>query len=91
MNAEIVTVYDTPWVTSPDEVITAALRQLDAQSSVHEDLIADQSFFEGRSIQELARTQGVAPVTDLSVFAGGIPDDEDVDEMLKEIYRLREP
>ena len=52
-------------------------------------LLGDQSFFEGKSIQELAQSQGVGPVKDISVFAGGIPDDEDVDEMLDEIYRAR--
>jgi hypothetical protein len=53
-------------------------------------LLGDRSFFAGKSIQELARSQGVTPVEDISVFAGGIPDDEDVDKMLEEIYRLRD-
>jgi hypothetical protein len=51
--------------------------------------VGDRSFFEGKSIQELAQPQGVGPVEDISVFAGGIPDDEEVDEMLEEIYRAR--
>jgi len=54
-------------------------------------LLGDRSFFEGKSIQELAQSQGVGPVKDIAVFAGGIPDDEDedIDEMLDEIYRAR--
>jgi hypothetical protein len=51
----------------------------------------NREFFDGKSLAELAREQGVVPITGISVFAGGIPDDEDVDEMLDEIYRLREP
>jgi len=55
------------------------------------NLLADSDFFKGKSIAELAHEQGVGPVMDISVFAGVIPDDDDVDEMLAEIYRLREP
>jgi hypothetical protein len=54
-------------------------------------LLRDRSFFEAKSLQQLAREQGVGPVKDISVFAGGFPEDEDIDEMLEEIYRLREP
>jgi hypothetical protein len=54
-------------------------------------LLGDRSFFQGKSLQELAQAQGVAPVKDISVFAGGFPEDEDIDELLEEIYRLREP
>jgi hypothetical protein len=53
--------------------------------------LADSDFFKGKSIGELAREQGVGPIKDIRVFAGVIPDDDDVDEMLAEIYRLREP
>jgi len=48
-------------------------------------------FFAGKSLSELACEQGVGPIEDVGVLAGGIPDDENVDEMLGEIYRLREP
>jgi hypothetical protein len=68
-----------------------ASRQPDASLPVDRLLLGDRSFFEGRSIQELAQSQGVGPVKDIRVFAGGIPDGEEVDEMLEEIYRLREP
>ena len=52
-------------------------------------LASDRDFFVGKSILELAQSQGVAPVEDIGVFAGGLPEDEDLDEMLDEIYRLR--
>jgi hypothetical protein len=55
------------------------------------DSCGDPEFFQGKSLSELAREQGVGPVKDISVFAGVIGEDEDVDEMIKELYRLREP
>jgi hypothetical protein len=54
-------------------------------------LLGDRSFFEAKMLQEMAQAQGLGPVKDTSAFAGGIPDDEDVDEMLEEIHRMREP
>jgi hypothetical protein len=54
-------------------------------------LLGDRSFFAGKSLQELAQSQGVGPVKDIRVFAGGFPEGEDLDELLEEIYRLREP
>jgi len=54
-------------------------------------LLGGRSFFEAKTLQELAQAQGVGPVKDISVFAGGFPEDEDIDELLEEIYRLREP
>ena len=54
-------------------------------------LLGDRSFFEGKSLQELAQSQGVGPVKDIAVFTGGFPEGEDLDELLEEIYRLREP
>ena len=54
-------------------------------------LLRDRSFFQPKTLQELAREQGVGPVKDIAVFAGGFPEDEDLDELLEEIYRMREP
>ena len=51
----------------------------------------NHDFFVGKSILELAQSQGVPPVKDIGVFAGGIPEEENLDEMLDEIYREREP
>ena len=61
------------------------------QPSTDNRQLGDSEFFNGKSIAELAREQRVGPVRDIRDFAGVIPDDEDVDEMLAEIYRLREP
>ena len=51
--------------------------------------LGDSDFFKGKSISELAREQGVGPVKDIRVFAGVIPDDEDVDEMLAQLDAMR--
>ena len=91
MNTEILTRDSAPLVRPLGYVMAQASRLLDAPLPDDKHLLRDRSFFEGKSIQELAQSQGVGPVKDISVFAGGIPDDEDVDEMLEEIYRLREP
>ncbi len=91
MDTEILTIGDTPWVTPPDEVMAAASQLICASLAVDKHLSSDRSFFEGKAIKEVAQSQGVGRTKDISVFAGGIPDDEDVDEMLEEIYRLREP
>jgi len=53
--------------------------------------LGDRSFFQPKTLQELAKDQGVDPVKDISVFAGGFPEEEDIDEMSEELYRLREP
>ncbi len=45
--------------------------------------------FANRSIEELAVSQGVEPVLDPYTLAGGLPDDEDVDDVLDWIYRRR--
>jgi len=89
MNAEIVMV-ETRWVRLPEEAISAVGR-LDARLPTGEPSLGNRSFFEGKSIRELAESQGGGLLQDIRVFAGGIPDDEDIDEMLEEIYRLREP
>lgn len=83
-------IIETDWARDLDEVIHTA-RLLDAPLAGQNSLGSNRDFFAGKSLTELAREQGVGPVEDISVFAGGIPEDEDVDEMLDEIYRLREP
>jgi hypothetical protein len=52
-------------------------------------VLRDRSFFERKSLSELAREQGVGPVTDIRVFAGGFPEYEDLDELLAELDRIR--
>jgi hypothetical protein len=83
-------IVETPWARPPEEVIAEG-RALGGRLTADDLLLEDRDFFSGKSLAELAREQGVGPVRDFSVFAGVIPDDEDVDAMLAEIYRLREP
>jgi len=51
--------------------------------------LSDQSFFADVSIADLIAASNVQPLNDPSVLAGGIPPDEDMDEMLKVIYDAR--
>jgi hypothetical protein len=51
--------------------------------------LADQSFFTNPSLAELIAASNAQPLNDPTVLAGGLPDDEDVDVMLKEIYDAR--
>jgi hypothetical protein len=94
---------DTPLLA--DDFARAALMSSKAQRLAEVEAVAhsnaplhrngpplgDRSFFERKSVSELAREQGISPIHDIGVLAGGLPDDEDIDEMLEEIYRLREP
>lgn len=54
----------------------------DLQSSLSE-------FFTNRSIEDLAKVQSVGPIKDIRVLSGGIPEDEDIDAFLQEIYGTR--
>lgn len=51
--------------------------------------LGDNDFSKGKSISELAREQGVGPVKDISIFAGVIPEDVDVDEVLAQLEAMR--
>lgn len=53
------------------------------------ETLEDQSFFANPSLEELIAASNVKPISDPSVFAGWVPDDEDVDEMVKYIYDSR--
>ena len=46
------------------------------------------SFFEAKTIDQLIAEQGVRPVTDFTAFSGAFPD-EDIDDMLADIYADR--
>ena len=52
-------------------------------------LIGAKDFYAGRSLEQLAETQGVAPLDNPKVLAGGFPDSDDVDEFLEDIYSSR--
>lgn len=46
-------------------------------------------FFSGKSLEELAKAQGIEPLRKLSGLKGGWPDDEPLDEFLDKTYRDR--
>ncbi len=78
---------ETPWSKPLEDAIAAAPR-LGAQLADDKALLGDSDFFTGKSLAELAREQGVGPVRDIRVFAGGFPDDVDVDELLAQLEEL---
>jgi hypothetical protein len=49
----------------------------------------EKHFFANLSIEEIARIQSVSPLDDPSVLSGGIPEGEDVEEFVREIYDAR--
>ena len=57
--------------------------------SVSQLFLGEREFRKGRSLEELAVIQGVEPLTNPRVLAGGFPEDEDVDSFLEEIYSTR--
>jgi len=65
-----------------DKVAIRSIEPIDPLSVTAAD------FFTGKSIQELAKAQGIEPLRKLSVLKGG-PDDEPLDEFLDETYRDR--
>jgi len=52
--------------------------------------LANRDFFVGKSLTELAREAGAKPIRNISVFAGGFPEDEDLDELLAALERIRD-
>ena len=48
------------------------------------------AFLAPHSFGDLARLQGVRPLENINVLAGGFPEDEDIDEFLSDIYKHRE-
>ena len=72
-----------------EEPGTAAPQHPQGRRPIGKHLLEDSDFFRGKSLAELAREQGVGPVKDISVFAGGIPDDEDVDKLVAQLEELR--
>ena len=53
-------------------------------------LMKAAAFWAPDSFEELARLQGVKPLEDVNVLAGGFPEVEDIDEFLRDIYEHRE-
>lgn len=62
--------------------------RVDKDKELQDWQATSEEFFAGRTLEELAVTQGVEPLLHIGDLAGGLPDDEDVDEMLW-IYRRR--
>jgi len=52
-------------------------------------LTGGRDFFTNRSMEELAKVQGVKPSKNSKAFSGGWPADEDLDAFLEEIYSSR--
>jgi hypothetical protein len=87
MASQIQTVTSAHWMRKPGAAVAAS----EAQVLPTTEFAGNPDFFTVKSIRELAESQGVVPVRDIRIFAGGISDEENLDEMLEEIYRLREP
>ncbi len=51
--------------------------------------ISGVSFFAPKTIDQLIAEQGIRPIADLAVLSGALPDD-DLDDLVAEIYRSRE-
>lgn len=51
--------------------------------------LGEDDFFAESTIAELAQMQGIKPVENLSILSGGIPEHEDLDAFLAEIYGAR--
>ncbi|MGH9793609.1 MAG: hypothetical protein ACRD5G_02450 [Candidatus Acidiferrales bacterium] len=50
---------------------------------------AGRDFFLSLTLEQLAKAQGVKPLTDPSVLAGAWPEDDDIDEFIEDLYRSR--
>lgn len=79
---------ETPWIRPPEEVIAEG-QALGGRLSGDDLMLVTSDFFKGKSLAELAREQGVGPVMNIRVFAGGIPDDENIDELLAQLEAMR--
>jgi hypothetical protein len=87
MSSQIQTLSSADWMHKPEAAAAAS----EAHVPPTAEFARNPDFFAAKSISELARSQRVVPVRDIKIFAGGISDEENLDEMLEEIYRLREP
>jgi hypothetical protein len=69
-----------PAAESPqtDDAIEMANFKLDASN-----------FFARPTFSQLARKQGIKPLSDARQLAGGLPDDIDVDVLIRDTYRAR--
>ena len=89
MSTEILTRDSARLVRPLDRAMAQPSQLRDASLSADRPLLGNCDFFAGKSLSELAREQGVGPVKDISVFAGGFTEDEDLDELLAELDQIR--
>jgi len=61
----------------------------DVKATDHSALKEFSDFFEAKSIDRLIIEQGIHPIENVEVLSGAIPD-EDIDELISDIYRDRE-
>ncbi len=85
MSAQLITIDSAACISFPREEAAQATH-VGAPPEISR--LGGSDFFKGKSIEELAREQGVSPVKDIRVFAGGIPDDANVDELLAQLEEL---
>lgn len=74
--------------SGPDAEVRAKA-YCNATTSPYFPCAINQQFFANSSLEELARIQNVVPLDDPGVLSGGIPEDEDVGEFVREIYKAR--
>jgi len=72
-----------PNTGKPDELRIQDIEILD------ELLLGAKDFFASPSLEQLAQAQGVKPLTNPSCLIGGWPEEEDVDQFLRETYQSR--
>jgi hypothetical protein len=60
----------------------------DIEITTPHQALGEGNFFAAKTIGQLIAEQGIQPITNLEVLAGAIPDD-DVDEMVADIYHDR--
>jgi len=86
MSTQFNTMDSAAYISFPLSKATESVHAF-AQSDINQ--LRDSDFFKGKSIAELAHEQGVGPIKDIRVFAGAIPDDEDVDDLLAQLEAMR--
>jgi hypothetical protein len=79
-------VIESRWRRTPEE---AEAGLLDGSLRPNRRLLENRDFFKSKSLAELAKEQGVGPIKDIRVLAGGIPDDEDLDKLIAQLEEWR--
>lgn len=69
-----------------DRIESIRIDEIDDLPSLH---LGEENFRSDLALETLAELQKVKPLQSMSVLSGGIPDDENVDELVNEIYSAR--